>query len=232
MAEYLGASSTRRTSIIREARFPKTSIVAQYDRARDALVKFLTDRARSLNHLATATDQLGKREARPTATEWVKRDCRFSIEAIEAFQRGYNRLGLPQIDCLPKEGRQRPLTIGPTRVSVSLDVITRQPVMRGADNIGGAVFLFSRGERSTRNRIDRCKTIAGLAYQFARERLTNFGEIDRSICFAIDVFAQKSYGTPGTFVRKLRQIEHACEEIAARWNSINPPGDYDGPEPK
>jgi len=231
MAEYLGASPTRRRSIIRDARFPKTSVVAQYDRAREALVNFLEDGTRSLNHLAHATDQLARREARPGATDWLKRDCRLSTEAIETFQRGYNRLGLPKIDCLPIQGRQRPLQFGRTKVSVSLDVITRRPVIGGKDSIGGATFIFSRGEKLSKSRMDRCRTIAGLIYEFCRQRLEAHGEPDISLCMAIDVFNQKSYTPPGTFVRKRQQIEISCDEIADRWRSIDPPDDYDGPDP-
>jgi hypothetical protein len=41
IADYLTASSTRRKAIIVGAKFPKTSVVAQYDGARTGLTKFL-----------------------------------------------------------------------------------------------------------------------------------------------------------------------------------------------
>ena len=109
MAEYLGSStsSTRRTSIIREARFPKTSQVAQYDKAREGLVNFLVDGTRSYKHIADATEYLEKRESRPGATTWVKRDSRGSIEAMEAFQRSYNRLAVHKLDCRLTQGPRR-----------------------------------------------------------------------------------------------------------------------------
>ncbi|MHC2577373.1 hypothetical protein ACVI1J_000907 [Bradyrhizobium diazoefficiens] len=108
MAEYLSpsTSSTRRTGIIRDARFPKTSIVAQYARGREGLVNFLGDGTRSYGHLAEATVALEKREAKPGASTWMKRDSRGSIEAIEAFQRHYNKFGFSKLDCRPVHGRQ------------------------------------------------------------------------------------------------------------------------------
>jgi hypothetical protein len=36
----------------------------------------------------------------------------------------------------------------------------------------------------------------------------------------------------GTFTRKLRNVEDACDEIADRWPRIKPPADYDGRDPE
>jgi hypothetical protein len=233
MAEYLGssASSTRRTSIIREARFPKTSQVAQYDKAREGLVNFLTDGTRSYKHLADATDYLERREVRPGASTWVKRDSRGSIEAIEAFQRAYNRLAVHKLDCRPVHGRQPHLDMWPTRISVAMDFTVHRPVPSNRDRIGGAILLFSKGESSGRSRVERSKTIAGLIYTFCNRFLKNLGEPDHTLCFAVDVFNGIAHTPPGTFARKLRNVADACDEIAARWRTVNPPTDYDGPDP-
>jgi hypothetical protein len=195
------------------------------------LVNFLGDGARSANHLARAIDYLVKREARPDASEWLKRDSRFSIEAIEVFQRGYNRSALPKIMCKPLHGRQPYLVFGPTRISVALDLTTHKPVEGARDHIGGINLLFSRGEKSTRARIERCKTIAGLAYVFCGTHLKLLGDADPAICYAVDVYGAQTYTPQGTFSRKLRQIAESCDEIGARWRTVAPPPDYDGPDP-
>jgi hypothetical protein len=232
MAEYLGTttSSTRRTSIIRESRFPKTSQVAQYDKAREGLVKFLIDGTRSYKHIADATDYLTKREARPGASEWLKRDSRASIEALDAFQRAYNKLGLAKLDCRRIHGRQPAIDTWSTRISVALDFTVHKPVTGGKDRVGGAILLFSKGEASSRARIERSKLIAGLIHTYAARFLAPLGDVDHSLCFAIDVFNGIAHKPPGTFVKKLRNVEDACHEIAARWKTINPPDDYDGPD--
>lgn len=231
MAEYLTASPPRRKTIIQEARFPKVSVVAQYQKARESLVEFLSDGTRSLNHFARATEYLSRREARPDATEWLKRDSRFSNEAIEVFQRAYNKLGFPKIACEQLHGRHGALVFGPTRVSVDLDVVTRRRNMKGRDHIGGVVLVFSKGEPLNRKRIERCKVLAGLCYTFCSTFLKDFGDIDRTLCLAVDVFGQLAYKPPGTFAVKLKHVEESCEEIGARWRTVAPPADYDGPEP-
>jgi len=233
IAEYLGASSTRRKRIIRDARFPKISVVAQYDKAREGLVNFLDDDTRSFKHLATAQDHLEKRKLRVDATDWLKRDSDASIEAMEIFQSAYNKFGFAKFTCREVTGKQPLLDLWKTtKISVHLDLLLRKPVM-GAnhDNIGGAIFLFSRGETSNKARVERSKVIAGLIYTYCGNILKEMGVADPSLCLAVDVFGKVTYKPPGTFAAKIKNVADACEEIHARWKTIAPPDDYDGPEP-
>lgn len=133
--------------------------------------------------------------------------------------------------CRVLHGRQLPLVFGPTKISVDLDVVAVRAVPGEAAQIGGVVFLFSKGEKSTKARIVHCKTIAGLAYVLCGTHLTAMGKADPSLCFAVDVFESKLHTPPGTFTRKLKQIADSCDEIGARWKSVSPPSDYDGPDP-
>jgi len=55
------------------------------------------------------------------------------------------------------------------------------------------------------------------------------GDIDKKLCLAIDVFGGRSHGPQG--IRKIEHVREACEEIAARWRTVGPPPEYDGPEP-
>ncbi|MHC2585390.1 hypothetical protein [Bradyrhizobium diazoefficiens] len=233
MAEYLSpsTSSTRRTGIIRDARFPKTSIVAQYARGREGLVNFLGDGTRSYGHLAEATVALEKREAKPGASTWMKRDSRGSIEAIEAFQRHYNKFGFSKLDCRPVHGRQPLLDLWPTRISVSLDFTIHRSTTGGNNAVGGAVLLFSKGETSTNARVERSKIIAGLIHTYTGRFLGGVGDPDPALCLAVDVFGGIAHKPPGSFVKKLRNVADACDEIAARWRTVRPPSGYDGPEP-
>ena len=230
MADYVTASPTRRRSIIRDARFPKSSVVAQYDKAREGLVNFLDDGTRNLKHLADMKDHLEKREVRPDATDWLKRDSRSSVEAIVAFQLAYNKLGLAALKCMKPHGRLPLLGIGPTKISVALDLIVLKPNPAGKDRVGGALFLFSKGEASPAKRAERCKTIAGLIYQTCLKNLAGMGDVDPALCLAVDVFSSTAHRAPGSFAKGLKQVQESSQEIADRWKSITPPADYDGPD--
>lgn len=231
MAEYISASPTRQLSIRRDARFPKTSVVAQYSPAREGLVDFLNDANRSLNHLVSAINRQERRQNVIGATDWVKRDSRLSIEAIEAFQRSYNRIGFATLNFQATQKRQPLLDDWPTKVSVNLDLVVRQPQKGGGAKIGGVIFLFSKGEASSKKRIEQSKNVAGLILTYCGSVLAGLGEPDPKLCFAVDVFSGIAHRPPGTFSRGAKQMEICASDISALWQSTDPPSDYDGPVP-
>jgi hypothetical protein len=231
IADYLGASPTRRKSIIRAARFPKLSVVAQYGKAREGLVNFLGDGTRSKRHLADARDYLAKRYSKAGASDWLKRDSRQSGEAVDAFDRAYNKLGLRAYDCRPVPGRLPRLDEwGTTRISVDLDLTIHVPTDGGGrDRIGGIILLFSRGASSGSARIEQSRIIASLILQFCNRFMIERGDPDKAFCLAIDVFEGRAHRPHG--IRKMDYVRDACEEIATRWLSMTPPDDYDGSDP-
>ena len=229
IAEYLLATSTGRKRVIQSARFPKRSVVAQYGKAREGLVNFLGDGSRSLKHLADASDYLTKRRERDGASDWLVRDSNQSLEAIAAFQRAYNRIGVHRFACRSVTSRLPLLDEWATKVSVDLDVTIHVPTEGSGERIGGAILLFSRGEASTNRRIEQSKTVASLVMAFCQRFLSEQGVPDKKLCLAVDVFGGVSHGPQG--VRKMDHIRDACEEIAQRWQAVQPPPDYDGPDP-
>jgi hypothetical protein len=67
-------------------------------------------------------------------------------------------------------------------------------------------------------------------FTYCGAALQAMGTPDPALCLAVDVFAGTAHKPPGTFATKLKHVADACEEIAARWKTIPPPDDYDGPE--
>jgi hypothetical protein len=221
IAQYIRASPTRRKSIIRAAHFPKPPVIAQYDIAREGLVKFLTDETRNYKHLANVKDRLREREERPESSDWEKSDSRRSIEAIETFENSYNQLGFPKLQ-FSSPGRLPLLDLWPTKIKVELDAIVRKPSKLGPGPFGGMILLFSKTRQAPEARIDQCRTIAGLIYIFCERYLAHLGTPNRSLCLAVDIFAERAVPAPEGFVQKLDYIEDACEEIAARWDEVTP----------
>lgn len=230
LSEYLTASPTRRKSIIRDAQFPKTVLVARYDGARDGICRFLADGTRPQRILAEAVGALNARHGEAGATDWIKDDTRLSVAALQAFQKIYGQLALAKIDCRRVVKRVSPLKIADVEISVQLDLTThRLGKNGGADTVGGVVMLFSKTETSSKSREERCRTASVLAALFAEQSLGYLGEMDHKLCFSLDVFGGRLYQAPGTYKRKQTLMQDSCEEIHLRWMTIEPPSDYDGP---
>lgn len=229
LAEYLKASSARRKGIIKDAKFPRTAVVAQYRHAREAISKFICSDIRDHKILADVTNALTEKESDEDATGWSRDDARRSLEAIQVFQKSMNAMGVDKLDCRPIAGAQPPLLIGDVTISVSLDA-TAHRISKGKDMVGGVSFLFSKAaETSGTARADRCKVASVLTMLFAQEHLAYLGQADPAICFSFDVMAGKAYPAPKTYKTLLANMEAACEEVALRWAVTPAPDDYDGP---
>jgi len=228
LAEYLNATPNRRKGIVRDAKYPKTSIVARYDGAWNAITKYLCNDGRPSVDLVDAMERQTAREKKPGATPWVQQDARLSIEAIDAFMKSYNKLGLTKLSCKPITGSQPKLSISGVDISVSLNATTHRKETADEPLVGGMILVFSKAEASTAAREQRCRTSAVLATLFAAKHLTASGAVDPKLCFSLDVFACRMYPAPGSYVKRLSHMEVSCEEVALRWPTIDPPDDFDG----
>jgi hypothetical protein len=228
LSDYLNATPTRRKTIIRDAKYPKTSVVARYSGARETITDYLCDDLRSSKVINAGVESIEERGAKFAATDWTKQDCALSVEAIQAFQNGYNSLGLGKISCKAVVTKQPKLQIEGVDISVALDATTHKVGKDGANCVGGLILLFSKSDASAKSREARCRTSAVLAAVFAEKHLAYLGQAEPGLCYAMDVFGKRLFPAPKMFPTKLDHMSASCEEVALRWPTIAPPPDYDG----
>jgi hypothetical protein len=229
LAEYLKASSTRRKSIVREAKFPKVAVVTRYRYARQGITKYLCDDTRSIGKLFESMADLKSRSESPAATPWQKEDFLLSSEAVAGFQKALNSLKVIKFDCIDALPNQPKLDVSGVDISVSADVFTVRDDKEGTRRVGAVILLFSKSEASAKGREELCRVSALLAAQFAGKHLGHLGTVDPKMCAAIDVFSGKSHEAPTSYIKALENIGNACEEVRLRWAVTAPPADYDGP---
>lgn len=179
--------------------------------------------------LSTGIDKMKEREAQPSATVWIKEDSRRSIEAIMAFEKSANAMGVGKLDCRPLVTGLPPLHIAGVDININLDATIHRAI-KGEDAVGGAIFLFSKAdEASAKARMERCRVSAILAYLFAKEHLGYIGAADPRLCYSFDILTGNAVQAPSTHKTILSHMADSCEEIVLRWAATTPPDDYDGP---
>lgn len=229
LAEYLNASSTRRKSIIRDAKFPKGVIVARYDGARDAITAFLTDPTRSMTEPTAAIEAMKAKGGAVGAKPWVQDDCKASVEAVNALLKAQNKLGLNKMNIRPILSKQPKLVMEGVEVSITLNATTHRVDKDKQDRVGGLLLLFSKSEPSASKRDERCRVSSVLAAEFADQYLKGLGAMDPKLCVTIDVFGGRIIAAPPSYKKRLTDMIAACEEVALRWPTVEVPADYDGP---
>jgi hypothetical protein len=228
LAELVNATPIRRRSIIRDAKFPKTVTVAHYMHAREGIEKFLTNPARTKPDFHSDIQTLTDIANSPGSKEWKSTDANLSIEALQRVEAAYGNTGLGALDLRKLSIKAPKLVIEGVQVSIA-PFATTHAKQSGKELVGCATLLLNKSEGSSKVRMHRCKSAAILSLMFTQKHLINLGLPKPKLCFVYDVFDGTVIAAPTNYKRALNNMSAQCEEVASRWDSIDPPADYDGP---
>jgi hypothetical protein len=113
--------------------------------------------------------------------------------------------------------RTKYLLVKGVAISVSPDMVLRKDSSKG--KLVGALKLHI----IKNNKLDEDgqKIVAMIVRKYVEDYIVRAGEIVKpSLCFSLDVFRQSLICCPSSTLRTWNDVEVACEEIAARWDSI------------
>lgn len=223
MAEYLACqNATQRARVMRAAKFPKKVEVAAYSQIRrplrDALSKprFGHD---DLDFLADRMDTKAQRE-----TGYNRDEALRCARAVRAFQETFNPSGFRRCEVTPATGTLT-LRVSDVRMKVTPDALVT--ANRGDEmNAGGIILLYAfSADRSGIK--DRLSTASGLLL-WALEG----GQMEPlpRLCMAADIAGHEIVKASASHTRFREKISDSCAEVAAGWDVIAPPDDYDGPD--
>ena len=227
MAQYLYSSNAnQRESIIRDSKFQKKVPVVVYDPSKRAMRNFLATNTADLSYFNNDIRLLEARRRREPEG-WMRDEMQRNIEALAAFKTTFSR----------GRARRYRFVAGPTdhlirlegvRINVRLDVSVTHTDDEDITYSGGCVLFVARTVQALRNIEARRKAVAAMIHWSLEIADTNIEVLPR-LCMLFDVFDQAIIKAPRAIDRLRSQISSACNEAAARWDSIPPPPDYDGP---
>ncbi|HEX3800731.1 MAG TPA: hypothetical protein VH413_18705 [Verrucomicrobiae bacterium] len=213
LGEYLVATPSRRRAIIKEQKYPAAYRVSWYSQADHAISDwFLSpthDKAILTNHI----NQIGQLVALKEQERQRNQNC---VEAIIAFGKIADGLDLADVEVIECRHGASKLLIAGVEISVRPEFILRRS-KDGQSEIGIEKIYFSKNNRLTE---DSGAYVAALVRRYAEEYLMSQGQVNYRNCSVLDVFGERIFCSPRLMSRKLQDVESACQEIAARWDTI------------
>lgn len=223
MAEYLAtAYATQRTKLICAAKFPKKVEVAAYTQVRNqlrsALTRPLFDRD-GLDFLAAKMDGKAATEIGYNRDEALR--C---AKAIRAFQDTFNPKTFTRYT-ISAAAKTLTKSIAGVRVNVSLDAVVTE-VKGDTTHAGGIVLLyaFAADRSDVPGRLSAASNLIFWALEDGQ-----MPSLPR-LCMAVDLAEKSVVKASDAFQRFRERVTDSCSEVAARWDAIEPPSDYDGPD--
>lgn len=226
LSEYSTATPPRRTAIIADAKYPKTTVVTRYRDLRKALKKHLTDPTQSHHILSNAILAFQEKQDDLSASTWVKEDCRASMEAITKFQKSANTLGIKKYTFEKATIKFPPILLEGVKLSIIPDVLVRKSGAANKNSVGGALLMFSKSEKSPEKRKNRGKVAAILMLKSLNRFQDTLGIPDPKLCMVIDVYEGKVYDASTGITRLSNGLDHSCREVFRAWDDVDPPSDY------
>lgn len=211
LAQYLSASATQRETILRNQKYPPDYRTIWYKEATAAVVRYLLDSERDEEILVRTIDRLYA----TGSTEHEQKRLKSNAEALEGFLRGHDDI---VFDSLSIERGPKSAMISIEGVSVSVrPEVSLKGSYRGNRVQGGIRLYFSKSQPLTD---DSAGAIGALVYRSIDESVSRSVSVSRRHCQVIDVYAGEVFPAPTAIVRRMRDLEAACREIALRWPTI------------
>lgn len=222
LTRYLStANAGQRDKIIQEAKYPRKLPITIYSQARRAIQGFFG----SDGDLAYFDTPLRKLE-RKANTEPEKRDEALRcIRAIRAFMDTHAARRWTNISFSPN-AVDLPLKVSGVMINVHLECQVYEK--RGEETMTGGIVMFYAQTPESRKNIElRRRQVAATIY-WALEG----GQLEPAhrLCLSFDVFGQELVRAPEAKDRFRAEVENSCREVKLKWDTIEPPSGYDGPD--
>ena len=212
LGEYMTANPARRRQIVKIQKQDKTFIFGRYNDARSSIVTYIsggmTDDKTLLENaeiLRNFTDE----------SEFKQSDKHASSEAIEDFFEASEEISLEKLDALPgSQFESHSINIGGIAVTTKPDIILKN---KETGEVEGCIKLhFSKTAPLSS---DAGQYVATIMKTYLEQGLCKGKNVDPKKCYVIDTPTASVFVAPKAYKKRMNEIEAACEEIKARWDT-------------
>jgi len=207
----------RRRTIVKDQVKSNPAAAPSYQKALPIIAACGIGPAFDSRKLSTAIERLEKISG---GTPWTQRDRANTILALRHWQEIAGRISLPTGFVVSKGDHSAPkIKMGGVAISVRPDLLIKG-TCQGRKVTGAIKLHFSKTSgHQLRKKGGSC--VAILIQQFLQEHKAQDGGARSSLCFSIDVFAERIVTAPKNQALFLKSIEASCEEYRYRYMAMS-----------
>jgi hypothetical protein len=209
LVEYIHASPSRRTAIIRNAVSPPLYVVDRYGITYKAVTRALSERSTSPLNRA---EELVRR-IRPRSTNHSQRISN-TLESLTCAREILPFVIAEATHYAPPQLYQSSFLIGELLIKVGPQAISNSSE---TGLIGVNKFHCSKGFPLTG---EIAADFSSALYWYATEAIAEEKSVDHKLCVAVDVFAKSFSKSPARTIKRRKKFLDACEEIVDRWDAV------------
>lgn len=213
LGEYLaGASPARRRRIIVDQKKPITAISARYRAADEPVRAFFIGGGADESIIDQAVVAL---RTTPGKSDWATGDRQATADALDQVLKLAPKVLAANRSFRAPTAKSTPLTVAGVDISVAPHLIITSDA-KGGPLVGAVKFHYVQDSASALTKAGS-EYVATILHQWLLANPVKGHVASPALCMSIDVFRGAVVAAPVSFVKRLADVEAACEEIAARW---------------
>lgn len=214
LAEYIVSRGNRQREILRDRKFPTDFKGMYYRESSDAIALCLASNLEDLSSLTRARRTLEQKTPEKVGTQ---RRLNSNIDAIEAFDSLLDSInfhdGVPEL--APHQANK--IVRHGVEISVRPEIILRGAGKSGNQLIGAIKIHFSKTRPLD---IESAGYVSAVVQEYCRNHLAQDEEVYAPYCSVIDIGSLSVYPGVKSTVKRMKDVEAECRNIAALWVSI------------
>ena len=220
-----------RETMRRNMKYERISPTILYSKLQRAVASFLASPIRDRRILDRCKSEL-EAERDSAKTPRAAENAKYALQSLDAFERSMNSLpvggftmSLPPIFA--------PLVIEGVKVSVQPTVLIAVARPRGKDLRGAALIDTAKGtvpktDDASRRATDAMTHAAYLIHELVAGSIAeDAARSSPEHCIVFHAHRPELVVSPTNYRKPLKNVEAACRDIAAAWNTISPPPSFD-----
>lgn len=214
LSEFMTASIPRQRRIIRDQKFPPDYLRVYYREAQEAVAACVTS---ELEDIAVVERQISILNQQSPETVGTQRRIASNVDALEAF--------LDMLDSISLYGGTPTLGANdaPKLVLRNVSISVRPEIILRSENRNGPVVAAMKIHFPKTNPLNEQAAgyVSAVLQEWAQVNLRDDGEVSGPMCSVLDVGSQTYFDGVRATRQRMRDLEDACETIAAIWPTIN-----------
>lgn len=215
LCEFMSATPPRQRRILKDQKFPNDFKRVYYREAQDAVAHCI---ASNLENVAAIERQIEVLNQQNPDNIGTQRRIAANIDALEAFLEMADSIDLGGAEPRLGENAAPRLTVRNVDISVRPEIILRGEG-RSGPLVGALKLHFPKTNPLNEN---SAGYVSAVLQEWCATHLPDNGAPHGPLCFVVDVGSRCSHAGVRSTVRRMRDIQEACETIAALWPTLEP----------
>ena len=217
LADYMAGSERARRRIVRDCKFRPIARIIQHDRAKLAVSRFLLEGASECDLL---TQEAARLRSMMADSPFDRDVLDNNADYVDAFAAAFPNLEMPDASRLPFSQDWRAAICG-VEVNPGVQFALQRVTRTNKTKTGLVAFRYAKGRALAEDAaLWQSALLFGCRRAFDQEEEA---EPEQRLCLTLDAFSGTAHAAPGDAVSRYLNIEAACQSIAERWDSVEPP---------